>query len=120
MTDLFYYAGSDSEWSKEVRLHYHGYCAWPGCTNRWGMGAHHIIRRGRPEFRRLVANGLYLCDKHHRLVEEYKGREQYDTWMRLLAGAKRYDRLKQMETDSLDDISGRGVEIDMPSSEIGW
>lgn len=115
--DLFFTVDSDEEWSKAVAKHYGGHCAWAGCSSKWGLGAHHVVRRGHEDLRRLVANGVLLCTEHHGLVEEVKGRPIYDRLMKLLVGPKRYARLQQLLAESLEK-HGQREEIEMPSSDI--
>lgn len=46
-------------------------CQWPGCKiKRKKINAHHIRRWANyPTLRFLVANGITLCEKHHKMIQ---------------------------------------------------
>lgn len=117
--DLFFMVETDDEWSQAVREHYGGYCAWPGCTSTFGIGAHHVVRRGEQGLRRLVANGVLLCTEHHEYVESVKGRPIYERVMRLLVGRNRYEELQRRLVESLENHR-HDETPEMPSSSLDF
>ena len=109
------YAEDLEEWGKKVCRT--GYCTWPSCRSTYGIGPHHVVRRGIRSTRLLVENGVCLCQRHHNEVEELKGTKAYERIMILLIGKRRWDLVNEIarkELEGLVPVEG----IEMPSSDI--
>lgn len=64
-------------WSKAVRER-DGHCQFPGCGSTRNLEAQHVAARSqRPDLRYDLANGVALCQEHHRFVTDNpnEGRE---------------------------------------------
>jgi hypothetical protein len=59
----------------EVRIRDGHKCKWPGCGSNRRLQVHHIHKWAEfPNLRYNIANGITLCNFHHRLIkncEEY-------------------------------------------------
>lgn len=117
---LFIVAESDDEWINRIFDYYSCHCCWPRCSSVFGLGAHHIIRRGTQSLRLLVVNGVLLCAKHHEKVESIKGTERYKRIMVLLIGWKRWELLNRKLEEAMQENTVTTDGMDLPSSEIGF
>jgi len=111
------YAKDMHTWSHLVCIR--GKCTFPGCSSKFGLGGHHIIRRAEQDMRLLVENGVCLCTMHHEQVEAMKGRVQYDKTMAGLVGKKRYEMLLRMNELAEKKRTVR-EHVEMPTSEIDF
>ena len=109
------YAEDLDAWTLEVCRS--GRCTWPGCSSIFGLGGHHVIRRGISSTRLLVENGVCLCQKHHNLVEGLKGTKAYERIMILLIGRRRWDLVNEIARKELEGLVPV-EELEMPSSDI--
>lgn len=88
---------TDQDWTMKVHKFYQSHCTWAGCNSTFGLGAHHIISRRFGLLRKLVANGVLLCEEHHSKIEAIKGTKEYDEKMILLIGKERYKFLLKLK-----------------------
>lgn len=60
----------DAQWRTSVRERDNYTCQWPGCNySSRHIHAHHInTRKQRPDQRRVVKNGICLCQRHHNFL----------------------------------------------------
>jgi len=92
-TVKLHFAKDDTEWSSAVKAKYSGHCAWLNCSSHWGCGAHHVWNRGDKILRLVIENGVYLCAKHHQMVQtNSKFRKQME---QLLIGPKTFFALEE-------------------------
>tara|TARA_E500000178_G_scaffold307394_1_gene320320 strand:+ start:37 stop:309 length:273 start_codon:yes stop_codon:yes gene_type:complete len=57
------------EWRKKVFARDKFSCQWPNCVLKSKLNAHHIKKwADNPGLRFLVANGITLCHKHHKMI----------------------------------------------------
>jgi len=103
---------SDDEWSRRVRELSDGYCSWPGCSSNWGMSAHHVIDRTDSTLRLILENGVYLCAKHHGLIQTSVP-SMRDEMSKILVGDETYADLMELQNASKQK---KEAHVRMPSS----
>jgi hypothetical protein len=96
---LFQYSSSIVQWSASVKKEYGGICGWPGCTATKGCGAAHMFSRNVRDLRLAVENGVWLCNRHHRILDEAKRDDRFKI-IELLVGFERYLKLNEVYVQS--------------------
>jgi hypothetical protein len=82
----------DNRWSKRIKKEFYGICYLCG---KKGSDPHHIFERGILELRYLVFNGVYVCTKHHRHLENIS-EEEYKEIMYRLIGEYTYEEFDKI------------------------
>jgi len=99
------YAENGDEWSRKIAALYNFHCAWPNCEDTFGLGAHHVVPRGLEALALVIDNGVYLCQKHHNIVELKKGKPSYEKIMVLLIGSRRWCFLQEERSKAIEEIT---------------
>jgi len=68
-----YHDKNYKDWRKKVYERDKYKCQWPGCRYKSRLNAHHIRKWADCEtLRFVVANGITLCYKHHKMVKGHE------------------------------------------------
>lgn len=109
------FVSTDGKWSRAVKTKYGGMCVWPGCCSSFKAGAHHVVSRGNEDLRKCIENGVYLCGRHHRMVERME-ENKYLKVMAILIGDARLKALIDYNSSFLAKINKSSVTISNKSS----
>jgi 5-methylcytosine-specific restriction endonuclease McrA len=76
------------KWRSDVYKRDNFTCQWPGCSLKKRLNAHHIKTWAHyPGLRYILANGITLCYKHHKMIQGME--ELYEiSFLRILANKK--------------------------------
>lgn len=76
------------KWRSDVYKRDNFTCQWPGCSLKKRLNAHHIKTWAHyPGLRYVLANGITLCYKHHKMIQGME--ELYEiSFLRILANKK--------------------------------
>jgi hypothetical protein len=95
LSTRLHYCSSMADWSYTVKSRSkEGVCCWIGCTTP-GSGAAHMFSRKFVSLRLVVENGVWLCTKHHRMLDKAPEKKKLQM-IKLLVGEFIYSILYEV------------------------
>ena len=85
----------DRQWSQEVKERDQYVCQWPTCASQYALEAAHIIPRWKNSTRLLNENGITLCRRHHREMDNMSSSQKRQVLI-ILVGYIRYAKLEEL------------------------
>jgi hypothetical protein len=82
----------DSKWSKRIKAEFFGVCCI--CGHK-GNDAHHLFERGILVLRYIIKNGIFVCFKCHRKIEEMTEEENKKFIIKYI-GEYKYQEFEKM------------------------
>ncbi len=95
LSSRLHYCNNMADWSYTVKSRSkEGICCWIGCTTP-GSGAAHMFSRKFDSLRLAVENGVWLCTKHHRVLDNAPEKKKLQM-IKLLVGEFIYSVLYEV------------------------
>lgn len=82
-------------WKKQIKERDKYRCRWPGCLSCKRLEVHHIKKWAtNPESRYSLANGITLCNRCHKMIQNKE--EHYEEFFMKILEWDFIDRIKDM------------------------
>ena len=81
------------EWKRKVKTRDGKRCQWTDCKCKNGLQVHHILRwSDYPFLRFVVDNGITLCRKHHKFIQNKE--DDYIAYFVAILAAQKQGKIK--------------------------